>query len=210
MASKTPTYDLRAYKDLGFDQPLFPRQGVTKGDVAGHDFHGNQYETVGGSGATLTEKQKQEINSYTVENLPISKELEATVRASQQTAPVMYRGMTMDYSDAKTLLDEMKVGKEIDFPVTSWSESQEIGYQFAGREAPTGWNGGASVIMQLEAGAKGVNVEPYANEEFKYQKEWLLSGKFEVTSVDRIREAPTDDLLHQEIYQINLKPVETK
>ena len=62
--------NLTKYYEWGFDEPLFPRDGsITKGDLPGHVFHGNQFVEVGGAGTT-TSARKPRAKSPTIAGLP--------------------------------------------------------------------------------------------------------------------------------------------
>jgi hypothetical protein len=149
------------------------------------DSHGRFGSGGGGSSNTssagLSEEVQNDAWRYTATN-DMSVALANAALDSQTPAPELYRGMMVDEKAFKDISGQMAVGSEIRMPASSFSESAAVGNQFASPESPTSYDGSHSVLITVESGAPGLNIEPFADEEWAYQKEWLAGGDFKVTS----------------------------
>ena len=129
----------------------------------------------------VSEAVQKEAMRYTDIN-DMSPALAQAALDSKTPAPELYRGMMVDGEVFQDLAKQTSVGSEVTLPASSFSASLEVGQEFASENSPTYLGDDHSVLFTLEAGAPGLNIEPYADEMWQYQKEWLTGGKFEVTS----------------------------
>ena len=129
----------------------------------------------------VSEAVQKEAMRYTDTN-DMSPALAQAALDSKTPAPELYRGMMVDGEVFQDLAKQTSVGSEVTLPASSFSASLEVGQEFASENSPTYLGDDHSVLFTLEAGAPGLNIEPYADEMWQYQKEWLTGGKFEVTS----------------------------
>jgi len=130
-----------------------------------------------------SEKIKEHIEMYTIDS-QMSYTLVDAIKEGPQTAPSLFRGINIETEEERQqVISDLQKEKVVEFPPTSWSSNREIGELFSTVDAPSGGYGKYGVIFELDAGAKGINFEPYATEDFAYQKEWGVAGKFEVKSV---------------------------
>jgi hypothetical protein len=96
-----------------------------------------------------------------------------------------------------------KVGTKFDSQISSFSLDRVIAEKFAGRGVPGGSN--TSVVLNLESGAKGLNVSPVSG--YFSELERIFHGRFEVVKVERsatgITPAGQGEFLEVHIRQIN-------
>jgi hypothetical protein len=164
---------------------------VKKGDVPGHDFHGNQWTGgLGGGEAPLTPAEQQGIQAWTDNcdgwGSPSREELEEIAKRANQEAPELWRGINLKAEDDPKLMKSLQVGETVKLPFSSWSRKKLVGEQFASEDSPMGNNGDTHIVFHTSQGARGVNAEPYAIEDFRYQAEWLIpKSSYKVVSVTK-------------------------
>ena len=162
---------------------------ITKGDVVGHEFHGNQHTGgLGGEATPLSDKEKEDLNTWSEEadgmGSPSRGALEKIALKANEKAPELFRGIQLEPQDYRELMKSLKVGATIKLPFSSWSENRMVGEQFASEDSPMGIMGEKGVVFHIAEGTRGANVAPYAVEQFQYQKEWLIPERgFRVVSV---------------------------
>jgi len=138
-------------------------------------------DSTSASTAGVSEAIQKEAWFYTESN-DMSPALAEAALDSTTPAPELYRGMMVDGETFQELANQTTAGKEVWLPASSFSASPEVGNEFASPASPTFNGGDHSVLFTLEAGAPGLNIEPFADATWKYQKEWLAGGEFQVTS----------------------------
>jgi hypothetical protein len=105
---------------------------------------------------------------------------------SQTSDKSLHRGMTFNKEDFEKFVGQIKVGKTFKAFGTSWSESKSVGKEFASDNAPSGSMGDYSVVMEIQSGAKGLYIAPWADEMWRYQKEWYVAdSKYKVVGFSR-------------------------
>ena len=105
---------------------------------------------------------------------------------SQTSDKSLHRGMTFSEEDFEKFVGQIKVGKTFKAFGTSWSESKSVGKEFASDNAPSGSMGDYSVVMEIQSGAKGLYIAPWADEMWRYQKEWYVAdSKYKVVGFSR-------------------------
>jgi HK97 family phage portal protein len=111
-------------------------------------------------------------------------------------APPLFRGMSWPeggeepYQRGQTkrgheFLSQLKEGDHLDLPPASWSENEEEGRGFTpvfrgGTYAPQ-----TSVLMRVEEGSAGLNIQGLVNKNFGFQKEWISGGRYQIGSVEK-------------------------
>jgi ADP-ribosyltransferase exoenzyme len=141
--------------------------------------------------SNLTKDDQQAIQAWT-ENCdgwgcPSRKQLEEIAKRANEKAPELWRGIQVDDEDYSKLMKSLQVGETVKLPFSSWSRKKLVGEQFASEDSPMGYDeGDKHVVFHIPQGARGVNAEPYAIEDFKYQAEWLIpESSFKVVSVTK-------------------------
>jgi len=138
----------------------------------------------------LTQAEQQAIEAWT-ENCdgwgsPSREELEEIAKRANKEAPELWRGINVDVEDYPKLIKSLQVGETVKLPFSSWSRKKLVGEQFASDNSPMGNRGDNYIVFHIPQGARGVNAEPYAIEDFKYQAEWLIpESSFKVVSVTK-------------------------
>ena len=162
---------------------------LLKGDVEGHEFHGNQWTSGEGGGDHSAPLSKDDaeywLSGQGLEDGYLRDTMDAAVAAATDVAPKLYRGMGSLDSSADTVLHALQPGQTIAFGSSSFSTDGYIAESFAGEGGYEDAMGYTSVMMVLEPGAVGVDMLPYAKAydggAFADQKEWVTGGTFEVT-----------------------------
>ena len=92
-----------------------------------------------------------------------------------------HRGFVFEGKNIDEVQDIFKVGAKTDMQISSFSTDSAIGRDFAriGKTA----EGNTSVVLDLEPGAKGLNISPISN--YLSEKERIFHGRFEVVSVEQ-------------------------
>ena len=184
-------YDLGNATDWKVAWASPPTKVVTKGDVKGHEFHGNQYTGgLGGEANPLSDKEKEDLNTWSeiADGMggPSRDALEKIALKANEKAPELFRGIQLEPQDYRELMTSLRVGATIKLPFSSWSENRMVGEQFASEDSPMGFMGEKGVVFHIAEGTRGVSIAPYAVEQFQYQKEWLIPERgFRVVSVTK-------------------------
>ena len=92
-----------------------------------------------------------------------------------------HRGFVFEGKNLDEVQDIFKVGSKTDMQLSSFSTEPNVAFDFAavGKSSVRG----SSVVLELEAGAKGLNIAPISK--YVSEKERIFHGRFEVLSVER-------------------------
>jgi hypothetical protein len=171
------TYVAKDWATWNEQHPYIPHPRQSAGDGP-HQAQSAKWEP--------SEELKADILDYT-EGYNSSPALDNAVREGPQTAPEISRGLMVQEGDFNTIVNGMKEGESVQLPPTSWSSDPAVAAEFASKESPStaGYDELThSITFNLDAGAKGIDIAPYAMEDFAYQKEWLVAGNYTVKSVE--------------------------
>lgn len=126
-------------------------------------------------------------------------------------APELLRGMNSSSAEeygvdfragVKPFLVE---GGTVDLPLASFTEDPNIAYEYS---KSYGGLGSTDVMLHLDAGAQAISVAGEENNAYASEKEWVTSGRFQVT---RVQEGARSSLSGMQVakYDIYLHQLDT-
>lgn len=124
--------------------------------------------------AKLSGEQIRTITEYTLNNAWGDIVRSYAEDMPHQSKTPLYRGLSFSEDEFKDFVSQLKVGKKFDAG-GSWTSELSVAEEFASAESPSMPDyGDYSAMVTVAKGAKGLHVEPYAVDDFKYQQEWVL------------------------------------
>lgn len=202
------------------------QENLTKGDLPGHPFHGNQWTgPISTGGSDLSDActrwgaadavgeiraAAESVLRGTASSASRSAANAEALLAAISTAPVMkstlWRGVTVG-EEATRELQGITPGAVVDIPLMGASRSRN--------EAAGHFHGGrpGGVIFQID-GAAAIEISKHnAIQLYAYEDEWVTGGRYEVVSVDKqapmlppIRNTTLSDQFHVPYYPEGVDP----
>ena len=175
----------------GYDARLTEKslmESISKGDVDGHIFHGNQYEQVGGSAQTLPLEKLVRAWSITDSpagwrNLdqPWSQQLQNAVLNAPPSKIELFSGVSVPSGQVDKLYG---VGKKLEMTLASFTSKQSVANDFASKRE--GYNiystpkSNLKLVLHLPIGTRALDANQYGGVQRFH--EHIVSGNFVVAT----------------------------
>ena len=124
--------------------------------------------------------------------LQIIKEImDAIYKNKDVIAPTLYRGQLITTEKMDQILSNYKIGQVISRPtiMTSWSEDKNVAESFSNtnnRCVNKNIENNVPILYVLDQGSAALNLSDYVCDKWRWQKEWLVGGRYYVIkSIDR-------------------------
>jgi len=108
-------------------------------------------------------------------------------------APELHRSIRIE-NPITSVPEELSVGKTLTLLPQSFSASIDQANRFGG----AGYHDIQTVLLRCAPGSSALHIAPLGQEAFWKEQEWILSGRFEITGVERTPSCITVDIAQRE------------